>query len=145
MAKADPKASKSDGKKGDGKKDKKAKKGKKGKKGEEGPPLSVARHPKAGPQVRRAKGWGGLTGFVVAAVLSYQANVPPFEVALRALAVGVAGYVVAWACSVTVWRVLLAAELRLLYEQLYPEPVEPSPSTDAPAPPVAAAGPSGAN
>jgi len=145
MAKADPKASKSDGKKGDGKKDKKAKKGKKGKKGEEGPPLSVARHPKAGPQVRRAKGWGGLTGFVVAAALSYQANVPPFEVALRALAVGVAGYVVAWACSVTVWRVLLAAELRLLYEQLYPEPVEGSDSTDTPAAPVATAGPSGAN
>jgi hypothetical protein len=121
MAKADPKA------KAKGKKD--AAKGKKGKSGD-GPVLSVARHPKAGPSVRRAKGWGGLAGFVVTAALSYAANVPAFEIGLRALAVGIAGYLVAWACSVTVWRVLLVAELRVLHDQLYPPVVEPSVVTE---------------
>lgn len=135
MAKADPKAK---GKQGDAK-------GKKGKqdKGGDRPVLSVARHPKAGPAVRRAKGWGGLVGFVVAGGLSYVANVPPFEIGLRALAVGVAGYIVAWACAVTVWRVFLDAELRLLYDQLYPPAVTASASTDASAP--QAANPSGSD
>lgn len=132
MAKADQKASAAKGKKGDAKsgKDKKGK-------GDDGPVLSVARHPKAGPNVRRAKGWGGLAGFVAVAVLSYQANVPAFDIGWRALAAGVAGYLVAWAGSVTVWRVLLAAELRVLYEQLYPPPVATSAPTEASSPPAA--------
>ncbi len=141
MAKAEPKAAKAKSKKGDAK-DGKGKKGKKGTDGDS-PVLSVARHPKAGPNVRRAKGWGGLAGFVVAGGLSYAANVPAFEVLLRALAVGVAGYIVAWACSVTVWRVLLVAELRVLHDQLYPPVVEPSVATDASAP--QAATPSGSD
>ncbi len=71
------------------------------------------------------------------AVLSYQANVPAFDIGWRALAAGVAGYLVAWAGSVTVWRVLLAAELRVLYEQLYPPPVATSAPTEASSPPAA--------
>ncbi len=138
MAKAEPKAAKAKSKKGDAK-DAKGK-GKKGK-GGDGPVLSVARHPKAGPNVRRAKGWGGLAGFVVAGGLSYTANVPLAEVMLRALGVGVAGYLVAWACSVTVWRVLLVAELRVLHDQLHPPAVKASVATDASAP--QAANPSG--
>jgi len=131
MAKADAKAPKKGGK--DDKKNKQDKKGTNG-----GPVMSVARHPTAGAQVRRAKGFGGLVGFLVAAGLSYQANVPPFQVGLRALAVGVAGYLVAWACSVTVWRVLLTAQLRVLYEELHPPKVGASPGKEAQSPPVAA-------
>ena len=78
---------------------------------------SVARHPRAGRFVRRAKGWGGLVGFAVAAYLSAQAGVPTYEVGIRALVAGAAGYLLAWACSVTVWRHLVLAELRLVYEK----------------------------
>ncbi len=139
MAKADAKAPKKDAKKGDGK-------GKgKGKKADDLPPLSVARHPKAGPAVRRIKGFSGLAGFTIAGLLSYSANVPGFDVGLRALGVGIACYVVAWAASVTVWRVLLVAELRVLYEQLYPPRVKPSDATDAPSPQAATPGGAGAN
>lgn len=140
MAKADQKASKAKGKKGDAK-DEKGKKGK----GGGAPVLSVARHPKAGPAVRRAKGSGGLVGFVVAGALSYRANVPAFDVGLRALGVGVAAYMVAWACSVTVWRVLLIAELRVLHDQLYPPVVQPSPGADAAASQATSPGGPGAN
>jgi hypothetical protein len=92
-----------------------AKKVKKGKgAAEEG--ISVAGHPRAAAQVRRAKGLGGIISFAIAAYLSYKAGVPSDQIALRALAVGVAGYMLAWACSVTVWRHLVLAELRAAVE-----------------------------
>jgi hypothetical protein len=74
---------------------------------------SVAGHPRAGSHVRQAKGWGGLVGFAIAAYLSVQAGVPTYEVGIRALAAGAAGYLLAWTCSVTVWRHLVLAELRV--------------------------------
>src|SRR5271156_118033 len=107
---AKKKGAKEDPKKGKGKKD-------------DGrvPSMSVRSHPRAGRAVRRAKGWGGLLGFVVGAYASLHAGVPLAEAALRALGVGVAGYLVAWACSVAIWRVILVGELRVVYEQLHTE------------------------
>lgn len=78
--------------------------------------LSVATHPRARAQVRRAKGWGGLIGFAIATYLSLKAGVPATETGMRALAAGVAGYLVAWACAVSVWRHLVLAELRAAFE-----------------------------
>jgi hypothetical protein len=94
------------------------KKGKgKGGKGKSSAGMSVATHPRAHAQVRRAKGWGGLGGFAIAAYLSYQAGVPPEQIGLRALAAGAVGYLVAWGVAVTVWRYLVLAELRAYYEE----------------------------
>lgn len=73
---------------------------------------SVANHPRAGVQIARAKSWGGLGGFLLAAVLSWRAGVPAADVLLRALMAGVVGYLGAWACAVVVWRHLVVAELR---------------------------------
>lgn len=106
--KADEKA-KADGKKGKGKKGK-------DKSGAVAGP-SIASHPRASYQVRRAKGWGGMGGFAIAAYLSYKAGVPTADLGLRALAAGVLGYMLAWACSVTVWRHLVLAELRAATER----------------------------
>jgi hypothetical protein len=100
------------------KKDEKAGKDKKGKKGKgagDGGP-SVANHPRARAHVRMAKGWGGLIGFVIAAYMAHKAQVPFAIAGARALAAGVAGYVVAWGCAVTVWRHLVLAELRAAAE-----------------------------
>lgn len=99
--------------KNEDKKDKKDKKNKKGK-GEHGVPAgpSVSAHPRASFQVRRAKGWGGLAGFGLAAYLSYKAGVPTVDVGVRAVLAGLAGYILAWACAVTIWRHLVLAELR---------------------------------
>ena len=79
---------------------------------------SVATHPRASYQVRRAKGWGGIAGFAIAGYLSYRAGVPTFDVGLRAIAAGIAGYMLAWACAVAVWRHLVLAELRAAAERL---------------------------
>ncbi len=94
------------------------KKGKKGKKGGASAGPSVAAHPRASYQVRRAKGWGGIAGFALAAYFSYKAGVPTADLGLRALAAGIVGYMLAWACAVTVWRQLVLAELRASLEHV---------------------------
>jgi hypothetical protein len=128
MAKSDAKKGKEDKPKGD-----KKKKDKKGKGGASAG-LSVAAHPRAAAAVKRAKGFGGVGGFALAAYLSHKAGVPAAQVGARALAVGVAGYLVAWACSVTVWRHLVLAELRAALEsgraRMDPVPASgPAPAT----------------
>lgn len=97
------------------KKDKAAKKGKKAKGASGG--LSVAGHPRAAAQVRKAKGWGGLAAFVVTAYLSLAHGATPDVAGMRALGAGVLGYVVAWACAVVVWRQLMVAEIRAKVER----------------------------
>ena len=119
----------------------KAKGDKKGKKGKAGAAdgISVAGHPRAAAQVRRAKGFGGIGFFGIAAYLSYKAGVPADQVALRAIAVGIAGYMLAWACSVTVARHLVLAELHAAAESgqaMYSQ--EPKPA--APRPPAGSDG-----
>jgi hypothetical protein len=103
--------------------DKKAKKGKGAADG-----ISVAGHPRAAAQVRRAKGFGGVTFFLITAYLSYKAQVPPDQLAARALIGGIGGYMLAWMCSVTVWRHLVLAELRAAIEsgRAKMEPATPS-------------------
>lgn len=100
-------------KKDKGKKDAKGKKGKGG--ASQGP--SVAGHPRAAAQVRRAKGFGGVGGFALAAYLGLSAGIPIDQVGLRALGAGVVGYMLLWACSVTVWRHLVMGELRALADE----------------------------
>lgn len=92
--------------------------------------LSIATHPRAGAYVRRAKGWGGLAGFGIAAFLSLRAGVPADQAGLRAIAAGMAGYMLAWGCAVTVWRHLVIAEMRALIERRSPaaEPVSEKPA-----------------
>jgi len=96
--------------------DKKDKNGKKGKGDASGGP-SVAADPRASYQVRRAKGWGGIAGFGIAAYLSYKAGVPTVDLGMRAIIAGIVGYMLAWACAVTVWRQLVMAELRGVVER----------------------------
>jgi hypothetical protein len=120
MAKNDKSAA--NGANGKGKPAKK-KGGKANRAGSEG--ISVAGHPRAAAAVKRAKGIGGLGGFALAAYFSYRAHVPVEQVALRALAVGIAGYMLAWACSVTVWRQLVLAEFHAAVDRRAPE-LEPA-------------------
>jgi hypothetical protein len=90
------------------------KKGKKGKGAADG--ISVAGHPRAAAQVRRAKGFGGVTFFLITAYFSFKAGVPADQMAVRALIAGIGGYLLAWMCAVTVWRQLVLAELRAALE-----------------------------
>jgi hypothetical protein len=122
---------------------KKAKKGKKGEADASGGP-SVAAHPRASYHVRRAKGWGGLAGFAIAAYVSHKAGVPMLDLGLRAIVAGMVGYMLAWACAVTVWRQLVQAELRAFAERASgpnpdPIPARAEPAKNAPRAPEAAA------
>ena len=74
--------------------------------------LSVAGHPRAAAAVRRAKGFGGIAGFALAALLAHNAGLSISHTLERALLAGVAGYLLAWGCAVTVWRQILVAQLR---------------------------------
>ncbi len=94
--------------------DAKGKKGKKGKKGNAADEfgVSIAGNPRAKAQVRRTKGWAGVAGFAITAYVSYGAHVPMQQVALRSLVVGIVAYMIAWACSLVIWRQLMLAELQ---------------------------------
>jgi hypothetical protein len=81
-----------------------------GEQGEAGGP-SVAAHPRAARAVARAKGWGGLAGFVLAAYMSLPTNTLAAS-GLRALIAGVVCYVATWAGAVFLWRRLVMLELK---------------------------------
>ena len=83
--------------------------------GADGP--SVAAHPRAARGVARAKGWGGLAGFLLGGYLSLPTNTIA-EAGLRALAAGVVCYVAAWAGAVFLWRRLVMLEIKGREQQL---------------------------
>jgi hypothetical protein len=80
--------------------------------------ICVAGHPRTAGLVRRAKGWGGVVGLLLATYLAVQANVPPLDAMLRGLAGGVLGYIVLWALAVAVARQLVIAEVRVRYAEV---------------------------
>jgi hypothetical protein len=78
---------------------------------------SVAAHPRAARQVARAKGWGGLGGFLLGGYLSLPTSTLA-SAGLRALVAGVVCYVAAWAGAVFLWRRLVVLELKGREHQL---------------------------
>jgi hypothetical protein len=99
----------------------KAEKGKKGKKGKDaeagdggqpdGDAPSIAAHPRAARAVARAKGWGGLAGFVLAGYMALPTSTLA-AAGLRALIAGVVCYVATWAGAVFLWRRLVMLEIK---------------------------------
>lgn len=110
------------GKPAKGKKGKEEKgKGKKGKAdaesaGEDTP--SIVGHPRAARSVARAKGWGGLFGFLLGGYLSLP-TATPADAGLRALVAGIVCYVVAWAGAVFAWRRIVVIEIKAREQQLH--------------------------
>jgi hypothetical protein len=112
-AKGASKGDKADKKGGKGKGDKKAAKGEEL---DAGAP-SVAAHPRAARAVARAKGWGGLAGFVLGGYLSLPTNTLA-GAGLRALIAGIVCYVAAWAGAVFLWRYLVILEIKGREQQI---------------------------
>ncbi len=115
------------GKKGKEEKGKEEKgKGKKGKADVEGASEdtpSIVGHPRAARAVGRAKGWGGLFGFLLGGYLSLP-TATPADAGLRALLAGIVCYVVAWAGAVFAWRRIVAIEIKAREQQLHSTRVE---------------------
>ena len=91
-----------------------------------GPPDARPRlsaHPKARRQIREAKAWSGIAGFLLVLVLSLEGGALPFDAGLRALAAGAGCYVAGWALAVIVWTHVARAEV-LVAEQRFREQLE---------------------
>jgi len=80
--------------------------------------ICVADHPRSASAVRRAKGYGGLLGAILAIVLARSAHLPLLDAMVRGLAGGIVGYVALWAVAVAVARQLVIAEVRRRYAEL---------------------------
>ncbi|HEX8206704.1 MAG TPA: hypothetical protein VF587_11660 [Solirubrobacteraceae bacterium] len=80
-------------------------------------------HPKARRQIREAKAWSGIAGFVLVLGLSLEGGALPFDAGVRALAAGAGCYLAGWALAVIVWTQLARAEV-LVAEQRYRESLE---------------------
>ncbi len=73
---------------------------------------SVAAHPGARDAVRRVRAGAALLAAIAVGLLGLRAGVPPFDLAVRALAAGVVAHLVAWAAGIAFWRQVVLAELR---------------------------------
>ena len=128
---AAPPAKDAEDKKGSAKeaKGKKEKKGKKGKEGKEeqvsGDAPSIAGHPRAKRSVAKAKGWGGLCGFLLGGYLSMPTGTLA-EAGLRALLAGIVGYVALWAGSVFLWKRLVMLEIKAREQELLARAAPPA-------------------
>ena len=74
-------------------------------------------HPRAQRQIRQAKAWAGLVGFVLVFVVSLEGGALLFEAGLRALAAGAGCYVAGWAVAVTAWSHIARAEVLVAEER----------------------------
>ncbi len=74
--------------------------------------VSLARHPRAQRQIRKARAWGALAAFALAAYSSWHAAAPFVDSVLRGLLWGVVAYVLVWFAAQQVWRHLAIAEVR---------------------------------
>jgi len=85
----------------------------------------LSRHPRARRQIREAKAWAGIAGFVLVGLLSLQAGQPLFDAGVRALVAGIGCYMLAWGAAVAVWRHVAQAEIRVAQQRLVAEQATP--------------------
>jgi hypothetical protein len=74
--------------------------------------VRLSAHPRAQRSISRVKALGGLIGFVVGYWMSSKSGLPAWDVGVRALIGGIAGYVLLWLAAVMVWRQYALAEYR---------------------------------
>lgn len=69
-------------------------------------------HPRAVRSIARAKAIGGVVGFVIGFWLGSRAGLPAWDTGMRALAGGIAGWLLVWVAAVQIWKQLIIAEYR---------------------------------
>jgi hypothetical protein len=78
--------------------------------------VSIAAHPRAKAAVRRVRARTALAAFIIVLLLSLHAGVPGQDAALRAVAAGLVGNLIGWACAIGVWRQIVMQEVRTVEE-----------------------------
>jgi|SRR5215217_95321 len=74
--------------------------------------VRLAAHPRAQRSVGRAKAIGGVVGFVIGLWLGSKAGLPAWDTGVRALAGGIAGWLIVWVAAVQIWKQVILAEFR---------------------------------
>lgn len=74
--------------------------------------VSLAAHPRAQRSIARSKALGGVIGFVIGLWLGSRAGLPAWDAGVRALAGGIAGYVLVWVAALQIWRQIVVGEYR---------------------------------
>jgi hypothetical protein len=74
--------------------------------------VRLSNHPRAQAGIKRAKAIGGLAGFVVSFYIAQKHGVTSFQTGVRALAGGIAGYVLIWGAAIIVWRQIAIGEYK---------------------------------
>jgi hypothetical protein len=69
-------------------------------------------HPRAQRAIARAKAIGGVIGFVIGLWLGSRAGLPAWDTGVRALAGGIAGWLLVWVAAVQIWKQLIIGEYR---------------------------------
>ena len=75
--------------------------------------VTLSEHPRAQRSIARAKAIGGVIGFVIGLWLGARAGLPSWDTGVRALAGGVAGWLLVWLAAVQIWKQLILAEYRV--------------------------------
>jgi hypothetical protein len=83
----------------------------------------LSQHPKARRQIREAKAWSAIAGFLLVLFVSLEGGALPFDAGVRALAAGAGCYVAGWALAVIFWTHMARAEV-LVAEQRFRETLE---------------------
>ena len=83
---------------------------------EETPGISIAAHPRASGSIRRARARTALIAFGLVLLLCLHRGLGQLAF-VRALEAGVAGYLVAWAIGVALWKQIVLAEVKAAHEQ----------------------------
>ena len=81
----------------------------------------LSAHPRAQRQIREAKAWSGLAGFVLVLILTLESGALLFDAGIRALAAGAGCYVAGWALAVIVWSHVAKAEVLVVEQRLREE------------------------
>ena len=81
-------------------------------KGEPDEYVRLEAHPRAQRAIARAKAIGGVIGFVIGFWLGSRAGLPAWDTGVRALAGGIAGWLLVWVAAVQIWKQLIVGEYR---------------------------------
>lgn len=79
---------------------------------DDGPRITLSGHPKAAGSIRRAKGRGGIVGFLIGALGTWASGGELANVLMRGLETGIVGWLVCWFAAVTIWKHVVNAEVR---------------------------------
>ena len=74
-------------------------------------------HPRAQRSIARAKAIGGVIGFLIGLWLGSRAGLPSWDTGVRALAGGIAGWLLVWVAAVQIWKQLIVGEFRAAERQ----------------------------